>query len=64
MDGYVLLSNIQNQPTYKHPTNTAHTRVGFYGLDVYSLLESLESILSYLKEVDGEEAVRTAVRQT
>lgn len=26
---------------------------GFYGLDVYSLLESLESIIGYLKEKVG-----------
>lgn len=26
---------------------------GFYGLDVYSLLESLESIIDYLKEKVG-----------
>lgn len=39
------------------------TRVGFYGLDVYSLLDSLEAILVYLREVDGKEAIRTAVHQ-
>lgn len=39
-----------------------HHSVGFYGLDVYSLLESLESILDYIKQVDGQEAIRTAVR--
>jgi len=41
---------------------TPHTkeRVGFYGLDVYSLLESLEAIVSYMKKMDGEAAVRTA----
>ena len=36
--------------------------VGFYGLDVYSLLESLEAILAHLRNIDGEEAVRSAVR--
>lgn len=37
-------------------------RVGFYGLDVYSLLESLESIVSYMRDVDGEESIKTAER--
>jgi len=30
----------------------ANKRVGFYGLDVYSLWESMESIMSYLKKTD------------
>lgn len=29
-------------------------KVGFYGLDVYSLWESLEAILAYLKEIDHD----------
>lgn len=29
-------------------------KVGFYGLDVYSLWESLRSVMSYLKRVDSE----------
>ena len=32
-------------------------RVGFYGLDVYSLWESLENIVSYLEKEDPETAV-------
>lgn len=40
--------------------NPKDQRAGFYGLDVYSLLESLESIIEHLKKVDGEEAVRSA----
>jgi erythromycin esterase-like protein len=27
-------------------------KVGFYGLDVYSLSESMESVIKYLKKVD------------
>jgi erythromycin esterase len=36
-------------------------KVGFYGLDVYSLWESLEAVIKYLKKVDPE-AVQTAGR--
>jgi len=39
----------------------AEKRVGFYGLDVYSLWESLESVMRYLERVDGS-AVETARR--
>lgn len=31
---------------------TADKRIGFYGLDVYSLWESMESIMQYLKKTD------------
>jgi erythromycin esterase len=36
-------------------------KVGFYGLDVYSLWESMESILQYLEKKDPE-AVKTALQ--
>lgn len=36
---------------YNQPLNTAK-RVGFYGLDVYSLWESMEAIVSYLEKTD------------
>ncbi|HET9056715.1 MAG TPA: erythromycin esterase family protein [Chitinophagaceae bacterium] len=37
----------------KHNTGLpAHKRVGFYGLDVYSLWESMESIMQYLRKTD------------
>jgi erythromycin esterase len=35
-------------------------RVGFYGLDVYSLWESMEAVIKYLRKVDPE-AVKTAI---
>jgi erythromycin esterase len=35
-------------------------RVGFYGLDVYSLWESMESVIKYLKKVDPN-AIKTAI---
>lgn len=31
-------------------------RVGFYGLDMYSLYESIDAVLAYLEEVDAEAA--------
>ncbi len=39
-------------------------KVGFYGLDVYSLWESLEAVMQYLERVDGKavETARQAVR--
>jgi len=43
-------------------TGSLQERVGFYGLDVYSLLESLEAILTYMRDVDGEESIKTAER--
>jgi erythromycin esterase len=36
---------------YNQPLNTAK-RVGFYGLDVYSLWESMEAIVGYLEKTD------------
>jgi erythromycin esterase len=35
-------------------------KVGFYGLDVYSLWESMESVIKYLQRVDPQ-AIRTAI---
>jgi erythromycin esterase-like protein len=35
-------------------------RVGFYGLDVYSLWESMEAVIKYLGKIDPE-AVKTAI---
>jgi erythromycin esterase-like protein len=35
-------------------------RVGFYGLDVYSLWESMEVVIRYLRKIDPE-AVKTAI---
>src|SRR6266487_2134482 len=38
------------------------TRVGFYGLDLYSLYTSIEAVLSYLKKIDPEAAKRARYR--
>ena len=42
----------------------AQKQVGFYGLDVYSLWESMEAVIRYLERVDGSavEAARRAYR--
>jgi erythromycin esterase-like protein len=37
-------------------------RVGFYGLDLYSLFTSIEAVLAYLEEVDPEAARRARER--
>jgi erythromycin esterase-like protein len=37
-------------------------RVGFYGLDLYSLRTSIEAVLAYLEKVDPEAARRARVR--
>jgi erythromycin esterase-like protein len=37
-------------------------KVGFYGLDLYSLHASMEAVIAYLKEVDPEEARRARER--
>lgn len=36
-------------------------KVGFYGLDVYNLWESLDAVIKYLKKVDPQ-AVQTAIQ--
>ena len=36
----------------------ASERAGFYGLDVYSLFESMTAVIDYLEEIDSEAVVR------
>jgi erythromycin esterase-like protein len=38
------------------------TKVGFYGLDLYSLHASIEAVLAYLRKVDPEAATRALYR--
>jgi erythromycin esterase-like protein len=38
--------------SYNNNVNNEDKKVGFYGLDVYSLWESLETLLTYLEKVD------------
>jgi erythromycin esterase-like protein len=39
-----------------------HLRTGFYGLDLYALHASMEAVLSYLRVVDPEAALRAQAR--
>ena len=43
-------------------TVKASRKVGFYGLDLYSLHASIEAVLSYLRSVDPEAALRAEKR--
>src|SRR5258706_12950339 len=38
------------------------TRIGFYGLDLYSLYTSMEAVVAYLDDVDPEAAQRARQR--
>jgi erythromycin esterase-like protein/predicted phosphoribosyltransferase len=40
----------------------AHTRAGFYGLDLYSLRSSTQAVLAYLDKIDPDAAVRARTR--
>jgi erythromycin esterase-like protein len=37
-------------------------RVGFYGLDLYSLYTSIEAVLNYLNKIDPDAAKRARYR--
>jgi erythromycin esterase-like protein/predicted phosphoribosyltransferase len=43
-------------------TQSVERRVGFYGIDLYSLRASMEAVLSYLRKVDPEAAMRARQR--
>jgi erythromycin esterase-like protein len=43
-------------------TRPVETRVGFYGLDLYSLHRSIEAVLAYLQKVDPDAAARARYR--
>jgi erythromycin esterase-like protein/predicted phosphoribosyltransferase len=47
---------------YNDTLATDATKVGFYGLDLYSLHTSMEAVVKYLEEVDPEAAVRARER--
>jgi erythromycin esterase-like protein len=40
----------------------ANSKAGFYGMDLYSLRDSIEAVLQYLQQVDPEEAQRAQSR--
>jgi erythromycin esterase-like protein len=41
---------------------SAHNRIGFYGIDLYSLHSSIEAVLEYLQKTDPEAAKRARYR--
>lgn len=47
---------------YNDALAPSQTKVGFYGLDLYSLCASTEAVLRYLDKVDVEAAVRARAR--
>ena len=47
---------------YNDALHPHHPKVGFYGLDLYSLFSSIEAVLGYLEEVDPEAARRARYR--
>ncbi|HEV2129896.1 MAG TPA: erythromycin esterase family protein, partial [Longimicrobiaceae bacterium] len=47
---------------YNDSLSGRHPKVGFYGLDLYSLFTSIEEVLGYLEEVDPEAAKRARYR--
>ena len=48
--------------TYNDDLPTSATKVGFYGLDLYSLHTSIEAVLNYLDRIDPEAAQRARSR--
>src|SRR5205823_2919285 len=48
--------------TYNESLPAHANKVGFYGLDLYSLNASIEAVLNYLKKVDPEAAKRARYR--
>jgi erythromycin esterase len=78
-NGFDILKNFKRWPTWmwanweivaftewlkKYNDRKAHNKAGFYGLDVYSLWESLNAIMDYLAKVDPAalEKAQTAFR--
>jgi erythromycin esterase-like protein/adenine/guanine phosphoribosyltransferase-like PRPP-binding protein len=50
--------------TYNEMRQSADTRVGFYGLDLYSLRASMQAVLAYLDKVDPEASGRARRRDS
>jgi erythromycin esterase-like protein len=47
---------------YNRQVPTTRRRVGFYGLDLYSLYSSIDAVLNYLREVDPDAAEQARYR--
>jgi erythromycin esterase-like protein len=58
----VVLEFVEWLRDYNFSLPPAATKVGFYGLDLYSLYTSIESVLSYLNQIDPEAAKRARYR--
>lgn len=58
----VILDFVEWLRDYNSSLPASATKVGFYGLDLYSLYTSIESVLTYLTKVDPEAAKRARYR--
>jgi erythromycin esterase-like protein len=58
----VVLDFVEWLRDYNSSLPPAATKAGFYGLDLYSLYTSIESVLSYLNQIDPEAAKRARYR--
>src|SRR5918999_4882766 len=58
----VILDFVEWLRDYNSSVPANSTKVGFYGLDLYSLYTSIEAVLGYLQKVDPEAAKRARYR--
>jgi erythromycin esterase-like protein len=58
----VLLEFVEWLREYNDSRPASAAKVGFYGLDLYSLFQSIEAVLEYLEKVDPEAAKRARYR--
>ncbi|PYS94243.1 MAG: erythromycin esterase [Acidobacteria bacterium] len=58
----VVLDFVEWLRSYNDSLSASATKVGFYGLDLYSLYTSIEAVLGYLDRVDPEAAKRARYR--
>ena len=58
----VVLDFVEWLRDYNSSLAASATKVGFYGLDLYSLYTSIEAILNYLTRIDPEAAKRARYR--
>jgi erythromycin esterase-like protein len=58
----VLLDFVEWLREYNASLPASAAKVGFYGLDLYSLFTSIEAVLNYLNKVDPEAAKRARYR--
>ncbi|MGI9180523.1 MAG: erythromycin esterase family protein [Longimicrobiaceae bacterium] len=57
-----VLNLVDGMREYNDSLTGSRPKVGFYGLDLYSLFTSIEEVLGYLEEVDPEAAKRARYR--